>query len=174
MSQPISLKSDCARCAGLCCVAPPFDMSPEFGHAKPANTPCQHLGADNRCAIHARRREEGYAGCISYECHGAGQAVTQDMFGGRSWREDASLVAPMSRAFLAMRQVHELLVLLDQAGQMALTAEEREALEAVQAELVPADGWTLETLEAVVAKGEASARVREYLLTLAHHFSGAR
>ncbi|MAN45779.1 MAG: hypothetical protein GYB49_02635 [Alphaproteobacteria bacterium] len=174
MSQPVSLKADCARCAGLCCVAPPFDKSPEFGHAKPANTPCKHLGADNRCAIHARRLEEGYAGCISYDCHGAGQAVTQGMFGGRSWRDDASLMVPMSRAFLAMRKVHDLLVLLDQAGQMLLTAHEREALEALQAELVPEDGWTLESLEALVAEGDVSARVRQYLVTLAHHFSAAR
>ncbi|KCZ49424.1 hypothetical protein [Hyphomonas pacifica] len=173
MPQP-ALKADCARCAGLCCVAPPFDPSPEFGHAKPANTPCQHLCADNRCAIHARRLEEGYAGCISYDCHGAGQAVTQDMFGGRSWRDDASLMAPMSRAFLAMRQVHDLLVLLDRAGQMPLTTDERVTLEALRGDLVPAAGWTLGALEAVVSKGEVSARVHTYLTTLAHHFRLAR
>ena len=173
MHEDIHLRSDCSQCAALCCVAPPFDQSPEFGYSKAANVPCRHLQADNGCAIHARRAAEGFRGCIAYECNGAGQYVTQKLFGGRSWREDASLMAPMAQAFFAMRQVCELLVLLRQARSAPLPDDAQQAMSGLVDELAPAEGWTCATLEAF-RESDLEARVRRFLVSLAPHFRDAR
>ncbi len=85
MSLP-DLGADCRRCAGLCCFAQAFDRSELFAYDKPAGSNCRHLGADNRCAIHARRAAQGMAGCIGYDCLGAGQRVTTELFPGAEWR----------------------------------------------------------------------------------------
>lgn len=173
MDDSLPLTSDCARCAALCCVAPAFDLSPDFACDKAANTPCRHLRQDNLCAIHDRLSEEGFRGCVAYECHGAGQRVVQDMFGGRSWRDDAALLGPMSEAFLAMRKVHDLLVLLRAAGQATLAAEERAALDGLWRELNPVPGWTVDRLRAFEA-GDLPRRVEGFLASLAHHFRNSR
>ena len=49
------LRADCSRCAGLCCVAPPFAASADFAFDKPAGQPCRHLRADFRCVSSAER-----------------------------------------------------------------------------------------------------------------------
>ena len=36
------LRADCARCAGLCCVAPAFAASADFAIDKPAGHACPH------------------------------------------------------------------------------------------------------------------------------------
>jgi uncharacterized protein YjbI with pentapeptide repeats len=107
------LVADCARCVGLCCVALPFARSADFAFGKPAGEPCRHLATDHRCTVHSSLAERGMRGCIAFDCFGAGQKVTQVTFGGRSWRDGGA--GPMFAAFGVMRQLHELLVLLDQA-----------------------------------------------------------
>nr|WP_210768170.1 pentapeptide repeat-containing protein [Cellulomonas humilata] len=109
------MRSDCARCVGLCCVALPFARSSDFAFDKPAGAPCRHLAADLRCGIHASLRDRGMPGCTAYECFGAGQHVTQGTFRGRSWREDPELAREMFAAFPVMRHLHELLVYLTDA-----------------------------------------------------------
>ncbi|WP_421733076.1 pentapeptide repeat-containing protein [Cellulomonas sp.] len=111
----LELRSDCARCVGLCCVALPFARSSDFAFDKPAGAPCRHLAADFRCGIHASLRDRGMPGCTAYECFGAGQHVTQGTFRGRSWREDPELARDMFAAFPVMRHLHELLAYLTQA-----------------------------------------------------------
>ena len=113
--QPLDLRSDCARCAGLCCVAHTFQRSSDFAFDKPAGTPCRNLQADFRCGIHAELRTSGFPGCTVYECFGAGQRVTQQLFGGRTWRDEPAIAADMFAAFTAMRGVHELLWYLTEA-----------------------------------------------------------
>ena len=103
------LRADCARCAGLCCVAPAFAASADFAVDKPAGTPCRHLQADHRCGIHDRLRERGFPGCTVFDCFGAGQQVVQTTFGGRSWRESPELAAGMFAVLPVMRQLHEVL-----------------------------------------------------------------
>ncbi|WP_146930625.1 pentapeptide repeat-containing protein [Cellulomonas xylanilytica] len=103
------LRSDCARCSGLCCVAHTFQRSSDFAYDKPAGTPCRNLQADFRCGIHADLRTSGFTGCTVYECFGAGQFVTQQLFGGRTWRDDPTIAADMFAAFGTMRGLHELL-----------------------------------------------------------------
>jgi hypothetical protein len=54
------LRADCTRCAGLCCVGPPFAASADIAEDKPAGVPCRHLGGDFRCGIHDHLRSRGY------------------------------------------------------------------------------------------------------------------
>lgn len=105
----LDLRSDCARCVGLCCVAPGFTRSSAFAFDKRAGTPCRNLGADYRCGIHTELRERGMGGCTVYECFGGGQKVSQHLYAGRSWRDDQATAADMFADFWAVQNVHELL-----------------------------------------------------------------
>jgi uncharacterized protein YjbI with pentapeptide repeats len=102
------LRADCARCAGLCCVAPAFTASSEFAISKPAGTPCPNLRSDDRCGIHDQLRPRGFAGCTTFDCFGAGQQVIQVTFGGRTWRDDPDLAPAQFASFAVMRQLHEM------------------------------------------------------------------
>jgi hypothetical protein len=167
-----ALRADCARCAALCCVALAFDRSDDFGADKPADAPCPHLDDGCRCAIHATRAQQGFGGCVVYDCLGAGQRVTQELFAGRSWRDDAGLLAPMAEAFRAMRRVHELLVLLDAAGRASLSVEERAVLRELRAALDPIGGWSRETLEPARIDGLARS-THGFLRSLRNRFLAA-
>ncbi len=123
----MTLTADCARCCGLCCVAPALVRSPEFALSKDAHAPCPNLAADFRCAIHPQLRQAGFAGCVTYDCNGAGQHVTQALFGGRSW-SDLDEPAAMFDAFMQARELFEQLSLLE-------TALALEAPPAIQARL---------------------------------------
>ena len=127
------LRPDCARCAALCCVAFHFDRSDQFGFDKAAGEPCAHLAEGGGCAIHERRLEQGFAGCIAYDCHGAGQAVTQGLFGGQDWRRDGALLGPMMEAFLKGERAHHLLVVLRQADRLPLSPAHRRGLDQLTA-----------------------------------------
>lgn len=109
------LQPDCARCCALCCVAPAFDAEQGFGFSKPAHTPCANLLADDRCAIHEELPARGFPACATFHCHGAGQWVTQRVFGGRSWRSSPQLARQMFRAYFRYRALHELMALLELA-----------------------------------------------------------
>ncbi len=109
------LHADCAKCCGLCCVAPAFDADQGFGFDKPAHTACRNLDADHRCAIHAALRVQGFPACAAFDCYGAGQWVTQHLFGGRSWRTSPELAARMFTLYGTVRVLHELMVLLELA-----------------------------------------------------------
>jgi hypothetical protein len=123
MSRP-TLSADCARCAALCCMALAFVRSDLFGIDKAAGEACANLDACGRCAIHGARAEQGFAGCVAYDCLGAGQRVTQDLFGGRSWLEEPALRAPMAQAFAVVYRAHGLLLLLREARRLPLSGAE--------------------------------------------------
>lgn len=76
------LKSDCKNCFGLCCVALPYGKSADFPFNKDSGKPCRNLCSNNLCAIHDQLREKGFRGCVSYECFGAGQHVSQSIYIG--------------------------------------------------------------------------------------------
>jgi hypothetical protein len=103
------LAADCARCVGLCCVAPAFAASVDFAIDKPAGDPCLNLEDDNRCAIHARLRESGFPGCVVFDCFGAGQRVTQELLPGTDWRTGEVDATAMFGAFTVAWPLHELL-----------------------------------------------------------------
>lgn len=116
---PAHLKSDCARCHGLCCVASAFEAEQGFGFSKPARTPCRHLQFDFRCRIHEDLIGQGFPACSSFDCHGAGQRVTA-LFHGRSWRDCPEQAEALFAAYARYRVLHELLAMLAlSAGYMA-------------------------------------------------------
>jgi hypothetical protein len=117
-----SLEPDCARCFGLCCVALPFSRSAGaagFAFDKAAGEPCRHLTPVDSCAIHADLLPAGMGGCVAYECFGAGQHVSQVLYGGVSWRETPGTAGQMFAVLGVVRRLHEMLVLLDQASSRA-------------------------------------------------------
>ncbi|HWG13289.1 MAG TPA: pentapeptide repeat-containing protein [Streptosporangiaceae bacterium] len=102
------LHADCARCAGLCCVAPGFTASADFAISKKPGQACPHLRTDFGCEIHDRLRPLGFPGCTTFDCYGAGQQVIQVTFEGRNWRSDPELAAAQFASFAVMRQLHEM------------------------------------------------------------------
>jgi uncharacterized protein YjbI with pentapeptide repeats len=132
----LGLRADCASCFGLCCVALPFSASADFAIDKDAGQPCTHLSSDFRCVIHHRLRQQGFPGCVAYDCFGAGQQVSQGTFGGRDWRGAPEHAARMFEVFPIMRQLHELLWYLAEALSLrpaaALHREIRAALDATE------------------------------------------
>jgi hypothetical protein len=48
-------------------------------------------------------------GCTVFDCFGAGQRITQQTFGGRSWREAPGLAAAQFAVLPVVRQLHEML-----------------------------------------------------------------
>ena len=111
----LSLRADCERCFGLCCVAPAFVASDEFAITKDAGRPCPNLQSDFRCAMHHSLRQKGFPGCAVYDCFGAGQKVAQVTFGGQDWRRTPRIAVQMFEVFTIMRQLHELLWYLTEA-----------------------------------------------------------
>jgi hypothetical protein len=109
------LRADCTRCFALCCVVPAFAASADFAIDKAAGHPCPNLGTDHRCGIHAELRPRGFAGCVAYDCFGAGQRVSQVTFGGRDRRQDRRVARQVAGVFPVVRQLHELLWYLTSA-----------------------------------------------------------
>jgi hypothetical protein len=128
------LRADCERCVGLCCVAPAFAESAEFAFDKFAGDACPNLSDANRCTIHARLREAGFPGCVTYDCFGAGQRVSSELLPGDDWRADEPTANALFAAFDLVRPLHELLFYLEAA--LALEAAHPLAgrLRAAQAE----------------------------------------
>jgi len=133
-----NLRADCARCFGLCCVAPAFAASADFAIDKAAGQACPNLQSDFRCGIHTRLRQQGFRGCAVYDCFGAGQQVSQGAFGGQDWRQAPRTARQMFAVFPIMRRLHELLWYLTEAltlhaarpihGELRLALEETERL----------------------------------------------
>jgi len=109
---PASLRADCARCAGLCCVVPAFYSLQGFGFDKPAHSACRHLTAGNRCGIHDERSSRGFVGCVGFDCYGAGQRVTQELFAGADWRASRDIATRMFAAYESCITLHRLMAQL--------------------------------------------------------------
>jgi hypothetical protein len=92
-------RADCSRCCGLCCVVPAQLALQGFRADKPAEQPCTHLDGRNRCSIHPLRASHGYPACAGFDCFGAGQWVTQQLFAGADWRHSAAQGRRMFAAY---------------------------------------------------------------------------
>ena len=163
------LAPDCSSCAALCCIVFAFDKSESFGLDKQAGEPCPHLGTNNECLIFEQRVARGFAGCVTYNCYGAGQRVTQDVFEGQSWRDDPQLTHRMGAALSVMRRIHEQLLLLHSAVELALTTSEQETLKALEKPLLSKTNWTEEELQSFEID-KAEERVASFLKALRYHF----
>ena len=110
--EQLDLRSDCARCTGLCCVGLHLVRSADFAIDKPAGTPCPNLRESFGCGIHSRLRESGFPGCVAYDCLGAGQRVTaavRSAHDGATWRDDPAAARDAFAALPVVTQLHELL-----------------------------------------------------------------
>ncbi len=110
-----SLRPDCTNCFALCCTALAFSRSADFAVDKPAGTPCRNLASDFSCTIHEALLPRGFRGCTVFDCFGAGQHVSQELFGGISWAADPESGKDMFAAFNTTRQLHEMLWYLTEA-----------------------------------------------------------
>jgi uncharacterized protein YjbI with pentapeptide repeats len=157
-----TLRADCARCFGLCCVAHTLVRSADFAIDKPAGTPCLHLADDDSCAIHAELRPRGFPGCTTYDCFGAGQQVAQHTFAGVGWREAPERKAQILGVFETMRVLHELLWYVDEAVALA-SGDLRDELAAVRAtteRLTRADAASLASLDVEAHRASAVPALR--------------
>ena len=161
----IDLVPDCKQCAALCCVALAFDKSPQFSYDKPAGVACKNLNSKGRCRVHETLASDGYKGCVDFDCHGAGQHVTQVLFEGRTWQDDPQILDPMMEAFWAMRRIHEHLLLLKEAKKLPLTSDRHERLLQLENILWPKEAWTLKSL-AAFSDGPSLNDVRTFLASL--------
>ena len=121
------LKADCSRCCGLCCFAPAYLQEQGFPFDKPAERPCRQLTPGGRCSIHAARAAHGFAACAHFDCHGAGQWITQQLFGGARWSDSPDLAREMAAAYRRWLPRFEAAALLDAALPL-VRAEARELL----------------------------------------------
>jgi len=120
--------ADCAACCALCCVAPAFDAEQGFGYNKSAHIPCTNLLDNFRCEIHKDLAKCGFSGCKVYDCHGAGQWVTQVLFKGASWRDSPQTAQAMFAAFGRQTILHELMLLLSTAMQYSTDTRQKQLL----------------------------------------------
>jgi Pentapeptide repeats (8 copies) len=130
------LEADCASCAGLCCVAPAFAASSDFAIDKPPGRPCPNLAKEGGfgCTIHDRLVPSGFKGCVVFDCFGAGQRITQETFGGRTWRDHPAIAGDMFDLLQLVRQLHELMWLLTEALELDEAARVHPKLRAALAE----------------------------------------
>lgn len=162
------LTPDCSSCAALCCVVFAFDKSESFGIDKAACEVCPNLDDTDRCSIFEDRETLGFRGCITYDCHGAGQRVTNEVFSGIGWRDNPALTAPMGEALSVLRRIHELLLLLESAGHLSLSVEELSELQSLENQLDPETRWTEKGLKEFPIDA-VGARVGKFLRSLQHH-----
>lgn len=109
----------------------PFAASADFAFDKPAGTPCRKLAGDLRCTVHDSLRERGMRGCVTYDCQGAGQHVSQIVFGGRDWRADPGTARSMLVVYPVVRGLHELLTYLAEVLDLPAAAPVRPAAAAL-------------------------------------------
>ncbi len=154
------LSADCSRCAGLCCVGPAFAASADFAIDKPAATPCPNLQDDFRCGIHDRLRPEGFPGCTVFDCFGAGQRITQQTFGGRSWQEAPEIAGAQFAVLPVMRQLHEILWYLAEAATLPAAVDLHPAVERARVateRLAALDAESLRALDVGAHRAEIGA-----------------
>ncbi|SLN69469.1 hypothetical protein AQS8620_03281 [Aquimixticola soesokkakensis] len=126
MSEIDLLQTDCSKCAALCCLVLAFDKGKDFAFSKNPCEPCRNL-SHHACGIHDDLMAQGMSGCVAYDCLGAGNRVVQEVFDGRSWRDDARLTSMMMEAFSAMREVHKRIDLLRAAQMLPLAPQDEHA-----------------------------------------------
>lgn len=155
-----TLRADCSRCVGLCCVAPGFAASADFAIDKPAGRPCPNLLADSRCGIHDSLRQRGFPGCVVFDCFGAGQQVTQVTFAGIDWRQSRGSATSMFDVFTVMRQLHELLWYLIEAQTLLRASPLRTEIDHARdrtERLTEAGSERLEAFDATAYRGHLGA-----------------
>lgn len=105
---------------------------------------------------------------MTYNCHGAGQRVTQEVFKGLSWKDNPALTSRMGHALSVLRRVHEQLALLRAAQQLPLTSEEETFVQDFETDLSPEAPWTETNLDSFPID-DITKRLSIFLRSLSHH-----
>lgn len=100
-----------------------FDKGKDFAFDKNPCEACRNLSRHS-CTIHDKLTQEGFPGCVAYDCLGAGNRVIQEVFAGQSWQDEPRLIPVMMEAFSAMREVHKRIDLLRAAEILPLEQQE--------------------------------------------------
>lgn len=103
-----SMKSDCSKCSGLCCIALFFSKMDGFPENKPAGKPCKNLQKNFQCNIHEELINKKLKGCLGYDCFGAGQQVTQAIYLGQTWQDTACNTKEIFDVFLRVFQLYQM------------------------------------------------------------------
>jgi len=144
-------------------VLPAFYSLQGFGFDKPANTPCPNLTRGNRCSIHASLEASGFAGCVAFDCYGAGQRLTRLHGGAGEVRTSESAAAELSSAYSIMLTLHRSMAMLFLAaaglepGDARVLDERRAALDALCATPEALSG----TLNVTRIEAEIMALIKE-------------
>lgn len=157
-----SLRPDCGNCFALCCTALGFSRTTDFAIDKPAGTPCQNLNSDFSCTIHDTLRPRGFRGCTVFDCFGAGQNVSQNLFQGISWKADPGTAKDMFAAFKVVRQLHEMLWYLAEATSRTFDPDTSHQVNELRMTIENVMGDTQQVL--TLDLGDTHARVRSVLM----------
>lgn len=113
-----TLLIDCEECCGLCCTALYCTKTDGFPEDKVAGKPCKNLRDDFKCEIHNKLADKHLKGCMSYDCFGSGQKVTQDIYAGVDWKKSPKQADEMFQVFLIVYQLHQMLWYLIEAANL--------------------------------------------------------
>lgn len=169
----VTMRADCTRCAALCCVALALTPAQGFAIDKPAGKACPKLNEKNKCSIYDERQTHGFQGCMNYDCLGAGQLISEEVFKGRSWREEPDIVPNIMKVFRIMKKIQELKLLLSEASKLPLNATERDKLDVFWSRLHPKESWSFKTIE-LVAASDIELEVKNYLRSLSQYLDAGR
>ncbi len=95
--------------------------------------------------------------------------MVQELYAGRSWREEPALLPQMWGALKALRAVHEQILLLRAAAKLPLSPQERRTLGSLLQDVVPVGGWTVDRLEG--SAGPIVQQAAAFIRSLRRHFS---
>ena len=103
-----TLRIDCGKCSGICCVALYCMKTDGFPENKEAGVPCKHLMSDFRCDIHTVLANKNMKGCLAYDCFGAGQKVTQICYPNEDWKTNPEKANEIFQVFMIVFQLHQM------------------------------------------------------------------
>lgn len=166
-----SLRPDCRNCFALCCTALGFSRSSDFAVDKPAGTPCKNLDSDFSCTVHDRLRPRGFRGCTVFDCFGAGQNVSQNLFEGRSWKAEPEKARDMFPTFQVARQLHEMLWYLAEAACKTWDPDTSRQVNDLRSEITTATGDIRQIL--ALDPGAMHERVRTVLMDVSEEVRSA-
>jgi len=116
-------KIDCSQCSGLCCTALFFSKTDGFPENKIAGKPCSKLMDNYSCNIHHELEMRKMKGCMGYDCFGAGQYVTQNIYKGDTWKTLKDKSREIFDVFTMVFQLYQIRYFLEEARTI-ITAKE--------------------------------------------------
>lgn len=154
-----SLKVDCEKCFGFCCVALYFSKAEGFPIDKIAGKPCINLKDDFKCSVHSNLKKKGFKGCIHYDCFGAGQKVAQINYKGQDWKKNKESSKKMFDVFLNVYRLHEMLWYLTEAFRIQSDEEiKKEIIDMIDStnKLTRLDSYSIMKIDIIVHRSKVN------------------